>query len=49
MRMPALDVLGPAHMTGLTRLWMVVLRAYLLVAGGLVIIRIVQLAIKGQA
>jgi hypothetical protein len=43
-RMPPLDQLPPAHMTPLTRIWMIVLRFYLIVAGGLVLIRIVQLA-----
>jgi Mn2+/Fe2+ NRAMP family transporter len=43
-RMPPLDQLAPAHMTSLTRIWTVVLRGYLLVAGGLVLVRIVQLA-----
>jgi Mn2+/Fe2+ NRAMP family transporter len=43
-RMPPLDELPPAHMTPLTRIWMVVLRGYLVIAGGLVLVRIVQLA-----
>jgi NRAMP (natural resistance-associated macrophage protein)-like metal ion transporter len=46
-RMPPLGRLAPAHMTPLTRIWMVVLRGYLLVAGGLVLVRIVQLATAG--
>ena len=45
--MPPLDRLAPLRMTLLTRTWMVVLRLYLLVAGGLLIVRIIQLAIKG--
>jgi NRAMP (natural resistance-associated macrophage protein)-like metal ion transporter len=47
-RMPPLDQLPPAHMTPLTRIWMVVLRGYLVVAGGLVLVRIVQLATSTQ-
>jgi Mn2+/Fe2+ NRAMP family transporter len=43
-RMPALGTLGPARITSLTRLAMLTLRGYLVVAGGLVILRIVQLA-----
>jgi Mn2+/Fe2+ NRAMP family transporter len=46
-RMPPLDRLPPAHMTPLTRIWMVVLRGYLVLAGGIVLVRIVQLAISG--
>jgi hypothetical protein len=34
-------------MMPLTRIWMVVLRGYLVVAGGLVLVRIVQLATAG--
>ena len=48
-RMPPLDALEPARMTPLTRLWMIVLRLYLLVAGGLMLVRIVQLAVSGRA
>jgi hypothetical protein len=43
-RMPPLDQLPPAHMTPLTRIWLSVLRGYLVVAGGLVLWRIVELA-----
>ena len=44
-RMPPLDQLAPpAHMTPLTRIWLAVLRGYLLIAGGLVFWRIVDLA-----
>jgi Mn2+/Fe2+ NRAMP family transporter len=42
-RMPPLSSLGPARMTPLTRVSMLALRAYLAVAGGLVIVRIVEL------
>jgi NRAMP (natural resistance-associated macrophage protein)-like metal ion transporter len=43
-RMPPLDKLPPAQMTPLIWIWMIVLRGYLVVAGGLVLWRIVQLA-----
>jgi Mn2+/Fe2+ NRAMP family transporter len=46
-RMPPLDRLAPPRMTGLTRAWMIILRLYLVVAGGLVLVRIVQLATAG--
>jgi Mn2+/Fe2+ NRAMP family transporter len=42
-RMPPLDELAPPRMTGATRLWMIVLRGYLIVAAGLVLLRIVHL------
>jgi Mn2+/Fe2+ NRAMP family transporter len=48
-RMPPLDQLSPAPMSKARRLWMGVLRAYLLIAGGLVLIRIVQLALNHPA
>jgi len=44
-RMPPLSELSPTRMTSLTRVWMLVLRAYLVVAGGLVLFRIVQLSL----
>jgi NRAMP (natural resistance-associated macrophage protein)-like metal ion transporter len=43
-RMPPLDELAPQRMTPLTRIWMMALRSYLVVAGGLVLVRIVALA-----
>ena len=43
-RMPPLGELVPQRMTPLTRIWMVVLRSYLVIAGGLVLVRIVALA-----
>ncbi|MBS0539777.1 MAG: divalent metal cation transporter [Proteobacteria bacterium] len=43
-RMPPLDRLAATPMTPLTRIWMFVLRGYLILAGALVLIRIVQLA-----
>jgi NRAMP (natural resistance-associated macrophage protein)-like metal ion transporter len=47
-RMPPLDELPPTRLTMLNRIWLLVLRAYLVVAGGLVLARVVMLAI-GQA
>ena len=44
-RMPPLQDLGPSRITGATRVWMLVLRGYLLVAVGMVVFRIVQLAL----
>ncbi len=46
-RMPPLDELRPARMTPLVRIWMIVLRGYLVLAGGLVLARIVELATFG--
>jgi hypothetical protein len=43
-RMPPLDQLPPAQLTSLERVWLIVLRGYLVVAGGLVLVRIVMLA-----
>jgi hypothetical protein len=45
-RMPPLDKLAPARMTALTSMWLAVLRAYLIIAGGLVLWRIVELALQ---
>jgi NRAMP (natural resistance-associated macrophage protein)-like metal ion transporter len=42
-RMPPLDQLPTGRLTGMRRLWMGVLRGYLLIAAGLVLVRIVQL------
>jgi NRAMP (natural resistance-associated macrophage protein)-like metal ion transporter len=44
-RMPPLHALPPAVLTPLNRLWLVVLRAYLILAVGLVIFRVVQIAL----
>ena len=44
-RMRPLTQLLPAPLTGATRVWMIVLRAYLLLAVGLVVVRVVQLAL----
>jgi hypothetical protein len=46
-RMPPLEQLPPARLTRLDRLWLLVLRAYLVVTGGLVLVRIVALSVAG--
>lgn len=46
-RMPPLDRLPPAKLGVLSRIWMIALRGYLAVAGGLVLFRIFQLATAG--
>jgi Mn2+/Fe2+ NRAMP family transporter len=46
-RMPPLEELAPARLTVLNRIWMIVLRAYLVIAAGLVLLRIVRLATAG--
>jgi NRAMP (natural resistance-associated macrophage protein)-like metal ion transporter len=43
-RMPPLEQLAPAQLSGPTRIWMSILRAYLLIAMLMVIIKAVQLA-----
>jgi Mn2+/Fe2+ NRAMP family transporter len=48
-RMPPLSELTPARLTTLNQTWMIVLRGYLAIAGGLVLVRIVQLAAGGSA
>jgi Mn2+/Fe2+ NRAMP family transporter len=45
-RMLPLDQLPPAQLTPITRIWLSVLRGYLVVAGGLVLWRIIQLAVS---
>uniref|UniRef100_E6QRY3 Putative manganese transport protein n=1 Tax=mine drainage metagenome TaxID=410659 RepID=E6QRY3_9ZZZZ len=47
-RMPPLEQLEPKKMTALNRVWMGVLRGYLLIAAGLVMVRIVWLALGGN-
>lgn len=47
-RMPPLDALAPATLRPGEKLWLTVLRLYLVVAGGLVLIRIGQLALTHQ-
>jgi NRAMP (natural resistance-associated macrophage protein)-like metal ion transporter len=46
-RMPPLDELPPGRLTVTNRVWLFVLRAYLVVAAGLVLIRILMLAFVG--
>jgi hypothetical protein len=46
-RMPALAALAPARLTPAKKLWMIVLRLYLVVAVGMVVVRVVQLALNG--
>jgi Mn2+/Fe2+ NRAMP family transporter len=46
-RMPPLVDLPPMRLTVLSRIWLIVLRGYLIVAAGLVLVRIVELAIGG--
>jgi hypothetical protein len=46
-RMPPLTGLPPRHLTTLNRAWLFVLRAYLIVAAGLVLVRILTLATGG--
>jgi hypothetical protein len=46
-RMPPHAELAPAQLTLLNRIWMIVLRAYLVVAAGLVLVRIFRLATAG--
>jgi Mn2+/Fe2+ NRAMP family transporter len=45
-RMPPLAELPPPQLTRMETIWMVVLRGYLIVAGGLVLFRIAQLAVE---
>ena len=47
-RMPPLDRLERARMTPLARIWMIMLRGYLLLAGGLVLARILELATSAR-
>ena len=42
-RMPPLENLAPAQLTLLSRTWLIVLRGYLVIAAGLVFVRIAQL------
>lgn len=44
-RMPPLDTLQPQNMTLATRIWMGVLRGYLVIAVGLVIVKVVQMTL----
>ena len=47
-QMPPLDKLPPGRLTPINRLWMIILRGYLIVAGGLVLVRIVELVVSGR-
>jgi NRAMP (natural resistance-associated macrophage protein)-like metal ion transporter len=47
-RMPPINELPPARLTPLSRAWLIVLRGYLIVAAGLVLVRIAQLAMGGS-
>ena len=44
-RMPALETLPPADLGGASRVWMVVMWAYLLLACAMVVLRVIQLAL----
>jgi Mn2+/Fe2+ NRAMP family transporter len=44
-RMPPLQTLPPARLTLLSRTWLIVLRGYLIIAAGLVLIRIAELIV----
>ena len=46
--MPPLDQLAPAKLSLAAKTWMGVLRLYLVVAGGLVLFRIVMLALGNR-
>jgi hypothetical protein len=46
--MPPLHRLPPARLTALSRTWLIVLRGYLIVAAGLVLLRIAQLISAGH-
>ena len=47
-RMPPLGELAPVRLTSAKKLWMVVLRVYFVVAVGIVVVRVVQLALSGM-
>jgi len=47
-RMPPLNQLPPARLTLMNRLWMGVLRAYLLIAASLLLMKLVQMAMAGH-
>lgn len=47
-RMPPLSELAPAQITLLSRVWLIALRVYLVIAGGLVLVRIGQLVMSGH-
>jgi hypothetical protein len=43
--MPPLHTLPPARLTVLSRTWLIVLRGYLIIAAGLVLVRIAELIV----
>ena len=45
---PPLSQLRPAQMSPASRIWMIVLRSYLVLAGGLVLVRIIILAVTDR-
>jgi len=47
-RMPALDQLPPARLTTLNKAWMGVLRGYLVIAAGMLIVKLVQVALSAH-
>ena len=47
-RMAPLDELPPARLTVLDRTWLIVLRGYLVIAAGLVLVRIILLITPGH-
>ncbi|HEX4583859.1 MAG TPA: NRAMP family divalent metal transporter [Burkholderiaceae bacterium] len=47
-RMPPLDQLPPARLTLVNRVWMVVLRAYLAIAAGLLLLKLFHMAASGH-
>ncbi len=46
-RMPALDTLAPARLSLSSRMWMLVLRGYLVIAAGLLMVKLIALAVAG--
>jgi hypothetical protein len=46
--MPPLDQLPSVRLTVLDRTWLIVLRGYLFVAAGLVLVRIIMLLVPGH-
>jgi hypothetical protein len=46
--MPPLEELPPAQLTLLSRTWLIVLRGYLIIAAGLVLMRIARLVMAGH-
>ena len=46
-RMPAMENLAPVRLSLSSRMWMLVLRGYLAIAAGLLIVKLVTLAVAG--